>query len=563
MSIRQAIVRSTGVLSVALVLLPSAPADAGGVGILLRNPSPGSGDLPATELAEMLGTSLQQDWRVPVVDRAGVLEAADALGIDLRLRPAPEQVARLGKAVGSEVLILGTAEAAGIRIDARIVDVATESVLGTQSVPGSRDDVFDIIDILSQRLAQGIRAADHDRSIVAVLSFQNCASPASELFVAGIPEMVMTGLRQATGLSLVDRSLVVGEMQRRHLMPAEGVSAEEAAAQGRQLGADIVIVGSFADLVEISADAVIARTDKSIGQINAAGASDQVPTLISQVSADLHRHLRRYTRTTRAVAVLYFQNHSEGHFDSFVRGISDMLMTSLGQADRLTIIERVQIESAMRNFNLEMAGPIDSETAVEVGAWLGADAVVLGSFLRFGAIYRIDARLIDAETGELMIAESVRGPEADVIAMVDSLGAKLVESFGQQEAAVDIGTGSLQVVFRMVKSEMGERPLYHHICKLYVDGKYMGLSDVVEERDRWVGLFERTLRAGRHRVEIVHGYVLQGSWDGPMPLQPDTFSIDIEPETSSTIKYGFEVGWFDDRYVLEPSWLASPGQASR
>ena len=563
MNPRRAILRSAGALVLGLAMLPTQVLGTGGVGILLRNSSPDAGDLSAADVAGLLGSRLEQDQGVSIVEGARVLEAAISLNLDPSLPPDPDQTARLGKALGADLLILGTAEIVGLRIDARIIDVATAEVLGRQSIPGSRGEVFDMIDILGQRLAHGLRAAGGDRSIVTVLPFQNRASPTSDLFVAGIPEMVMTGLHQAAEFSLLDRSQVVDEMQGLSTAPAEATSNRDAAALGRRLGADIVIVGAFADLVDIAAETVVARTGKSLGQASATGARAELPTLVSQLSVDLHRSMRRFMRTTRTVAVLYFQNHSEERLDSFVRGISDMLMTSLGQAERLTIIERVQIEGAMRNFNLEMSGPIDSETAVEVGAWLGADAVVLGSFLRFGDIYRIDARLIDAQTGELMVAETVRGPEPDVIAMVDDLGAKLVESFGERESVAGAGTGSLQVIFRMTKSEMGERPLYHHICKLYVDGNYVGLSAVVEQQSKWVALFESALSAGHHHIEILHGYVRGGGWDGRMPLQPKAFDIDIEPESTSTIKYSFEVGWFDEKYVLEPTWDGAPEQAAR
>ena len=144
---------------------------------------------------------------------------------------------------------------------------------------------------------------------------------------------------------------------------------------------------------------------------------------------------------TRRIAVLYFENHSSATYDRFVRGLSDMLMTSLGQAQRLTVIERVQIDKAMENFRLELSGPIDTKTAVEVGEWLGADAVVLGSFTQFGKAYRIDARLIDAGTGELVVAQNVQGAERDVIAMVDQLGAQLSDSVGEKEAEFVDGTG--------------------------------------------------------------------------------------------------------------------------
>ena len=249
------------------------------------------------------------------------------------------------------------------------------------------------------------------------------------------------------------------------------------------------------------------------------------------------------------VAVLYFENHTSEKYESFVHGIADMLITSLGQSAKLTLIERVQIDRAMANFHIELNGPIDTETAVEVGAWLGADAVVLGSFVAFGETYRIDARLIDAQTGELLIAQNVRGPEENVIAMVDQLGLKLVESVDDRRTELEGGTGTLRIRFKTTKSEMGERPVYYHICKLYVDGKYMGMSPVVRQTDAWAELFSKSLRAGKHAVGVIHGYVKRGDWDGKMPLQPRNFQVTIEPETSTTLEYSFQIGWFEDQFV--------------
>ena len=245
-----------------------------------------------------------------------------------------------------------------------------------------------------------------------------------------------------------------------------------------------------------------------------------------RLAADLGQLLRRQLRQTRTVAVLYFQNHSDAKYDNFVRGIPEMLMTSLGQAQRLTIIERIQIERALRNFNLEMSGPIDSDT------------------------------------GEVVIAESVRGPEDDVISMVDELGAKLIASFGEREAEVQTGTGTLEVAFRTSKAEMGERPVYFHICKLYVDGSFLGLSPVVRQAGRWTPLFRKNLRPGRHQVQVVHGYVRGDDWDGQMDLQPQNFEVEIEAGSTTAVRYAYEVGWFEDGYVYDQSWSGSP-QATR
>ncbi|MEC9378917.1 MAG: hypothetical protein VX528_08130 [Candidatus Latescibacterota bacterium] len=208
-------------------------------------------------------------------------------------------------------------------------------------------------------------------------------------------------------------------------------------------------------------------------------------------------------------------------------------------------------EAAMRNFNVEMSGPIDSETAVEVGNWFGADTVVIGSFLRFGEIFRRDARMIDAQTGEVTVAESVLGGEEEVMTLVDELGGKLVEQFESATPEESTGTGTIKIVFQATRAQMGERPAYHHICKLYVDGKSIGLSQAVTSTDRWKTLFTRSLRGGKHRVEVVHGYVRGEEWDGQMPLQPKAFEIDIEPDGVTTVQYGFEVGWFEDKYIYD------------
>ncbi len=84
-----------------------------------------------------------------------------------------------------------------------------------------------------------------------------------------------------------------------------------------------------------------------------------------------------------------------------------------------------------------------------------------------------------------------------------------------------------------------------------MDGKSIGLSQAVTSTDRWKTLFTRSLRGGKHRVEVVHGYVRGEEWDGQMPLQPKAFEIDIEPDGVTTVQYGFEVGWFEDKYIYD------------
>ena len=434
----------------------------------------------------------------------------------------------------------------GYRVEAMVADAGDKGVIARESVTGSEEEIFDLIDQLGQRLIHDVAARDGAYNTIAVLDFSNDAGADGEPLASGLPDMLMTVVRQRSELTLLEHT----DSALRPALNLADLSVGDAADLSRWLGADLVLTGSLSDILDIQLEAVSGGgvTERS----RRVGPRTKLAELTTTAATHLALNLARDFKANSTVAVLPFANRGEARFDALVRGLPDMLTTTLGQADRLTVIERVQIDKALRNFNLEMSGPIDSETAVEVGAWLGADAVILGSFLRFGRVFRLDARMIDAATGEVIIAQSARGGEEQVLAMVDSLGGELQRRFDEEHGGKGAGTGTLQVIFRTPKSEMGERPVYHHICKLYVDGDYMGMSPVLANAERWTLLFDKSIRAGARRVEIVHGYVQDGQWDGRMPEQPDRFHPVVEPDGLTTIRYTYNVGWFDDQYVYEP-----------
>jgi TolB-like protein len=434
----------------------------------------------------------------------------------------------------------------GFRIEAIVADAGDQGLIARQVVTGSEEEIFDLVDQLGIRLVDDVAARDGAYQTIAVLDFRGEAGADGAPLTSGLPDMLMTIIRQRSELTLIEP----GQVELRAATPTTDLSVGAAADLSRWLGADLVLTGTLSDILDVQLEAVGARGVTR--RARRVGPRGDLALLATELARNVSAHLASDLAANRTVAVLPFANRGEARFDALVRGLPDMLTTTLGQGDKLTVIERVQIDQALRNFNLEMSGPIDSETAVEVGAWLGADAVVLGSFLRFGKVFRLDARMIDAATGEVIIAQSVRGKEEEVLAMVDSLGGELQRRFDEEQGGQGAGTGTLQVVFRAVKSEMGERPTYHHICKLYVDGDYMGLSPVVAETDRWTLLFDKNIRAGTRRVEIVHGYVQDGQWDGRMPEQPERFNPVVEPGGRTTIRYTYNVGWFEDQYVYEP-----------
>lgn len=528
-----------------LLFLLRGPVQAGECKVALVFAGQGTAQLSV--VGELLVGALRQEQGLTLVEVQTLEEPATL-----------EKAASLGKRAGAEVVILGSLKAETYRLDARLIEVQSGVVLAAPSATGAKGEVFDLVDSLGRKLSESLREGGGKARRVVVFDFENLAADEYGPFVRGLPDMLAANLGQARGLSLVERAETEEGLAHFSLSPGQTRSPDEVAEVGEWLGADWVIAGSFTEVIEVSTRLVEVRTGRLLAEQRVEGGGEEIADQVAQLSEKVAQCLSAFGDSLRKVAVLYFENHAAAEYEGFVRGLSDMLMTCLGQADDLVVIERVQIERAMENFALELSGPIATEKAVEIGQWLGADAVVLGGFTRFGEAFRIDARLISARTGELLVAQNVRGAEPEMMVLVDQLGNRLVANLAEKETEVKGGTGELQVRFMITKTEMGERYIYRHLCKLYVDGKYLGTSSEVEGAERWTTLFAKKLRAGKHEVQVVHGFVKKGAWDGEMPDQPRVFQVVVEPGQTATVQYSFEVGWFKDRYLYEHPWRGLP-----
>lgn len=123
----------------------------------------------------------------------------------------------------------------------------------------------------------------------------------------------------------------------------------------------------------------------------------------------------------KRIAVMEFAGNSK--FDGKVDlKLSDMLITSLVKSGKFDVIERTQIELVLSEQNLGMSGIIDESTAVEVGKLLGAEYVLFGvvtsatqqeidkfAYTLVVIETSIDVRVIDAETGKIIVAEHASG----------------------------------------------------------------------------------------------------------------------------------------------------------
>ena len=74
-------------------------------------------------------------------------------------------------------------------------------------------------------------------------------------------------------------------------------------------------------------------------------------------------------------------------------------MSEMVSTDAVIMVERNQMAEILEEQGLQQAGCTSGECAAEVGALLGVQNMVSGSFGKLGTTYTIDAKMFSVETG--------------------------------------------------------------------------------------------------------------------------------------------------------------------
>jgi TolB-like protein len=111
--------------------------------------------------------------------------------------------------------------------------------------------------------------------------------------------------------------------------------------------------------------------------------------------------------------------------------VSEMFTTEVVNSDAFKIVEREQLEKVLKEIAMAQSGIIDTTTAQEIGRMLGADAIITGSVIRIQSNLRIDARIIEVETGVVVSAVNRFCTEelADISRQVKAITRALAQNF--------------------------------------------------------------------------------------------------------------------------------------
>lgn len=149
------------------------------------------------------------------------------------------------------------------------------------------------------------------------------------------------------------------------------------------------------------------------------------------------------------IAVLEFENkaNSGWHWwsDRGAEAMQDVFVTELVKSGNFRVIDRERLDALMEEKNLSLSGDVNPATAVQAGQLLGVEYFLVGSVTEYGAtdasgggggrfglpsvragkktfVAAANARIIDAQTGEIVWADEARGEESNVRVRVGGIG---------------------------------------------------------------------------------------------------------------------------------------------
>jgi curli biogenesis system outer membrane secretion channel CsgG len=136
--------------------------------------------------------------------------------------------------------------------------------------------------------------------------------------------------------------------------------------------------------------------------------------------------------TRPGIAVMPFDNggsygQDKENFDALQKGIAGMLISELSANPAARVVEREQIQKLIEEQNLGASGRVDPQTAAKIGKLVGARYVVLGSFIDFYGDFRVDARLVNVETSEIVKVEKDQAQRDHLFQIIQNVAGHLMK----------------------------------------------------------------------------------------------------------------------------------------
>src|SRR6266568_766382 len=137
----------------------------------------------------------------------------------------------------------------------------------------------------------------------------------------------------------------------------------------------------------------------------------------------------------RSIAVLGFRNVSGGAEDAWLStALSEMMSTELAAGDKLRLVSGEDVSNLRVSSPWSQTHTKSQATTAHIGTALNSDLLVLGSYTSVGKSnrqqIRLDVRLQDARTGEILAEVAEIGGDQNLFQLVSRIGGRVRDRLG-------------------------------------------------------------------------------------------------------------------------------------
>ncbi len=131
------------------------------------------------------------------------------------------------------------------------------------------------------------------------------------------------------------------------------------------------------------------------------------------------------------IAVLDFSNNcifEKEKYASLSPGLAEIMITELSTVKSLKFVERQKINALIQEMQMAQSGLVSEETGVQIGRLVGAKYLIFGSYMVFNNKVRVDARIVEVETGLTIKAEEVTQKVSKMFDIIKELNEKILKN---------------------------------------------------------------------------------------------------------------------------------------
>lgn len=160
--------------------------------------------------------------------------------------------------------------------------------------------------------------------------------------------------------------------------------------------------------------------------------------------------------TRPGIAVLAFENggsygQDKENFTALERGIPGMLISELRLHPDARLVDRGETQRLLDEQDLGASGRVDAATAARIGKMVGARYMVFGTFIDVYGEFRIDARIVDVESSEILYVATSNNNREELFHIIQDIAGQILADVelpplpanGQAQQSRDVPTDAL------------------------------------------------------------------------------------------------------------------------